>query len=340
MTRRRGTPFILAIAAAVCLQAAAQAQPQPAPAFVRSITQVRDDLFKVQSGPGIGAVTVFLVTREGIVLADPLNQEFSSWLKGELAARFPERPVRYVLETHYHWDHARGGAVFADTAKFIAHQNMLKNMDARIRDARPPGDTDDLDGDDRLTREEALTGTRAQFDRLDGNADGFLTQPEMMSEVRRPDITFADRHTLELGDGRVELVHAGNRHSSDLFDVYFPDQKVLFAQDYLWAKRVCCGFSFDRRPIRTVMDSIRTLEALDFDVVIHSHWEPGTKADLANLRIFLEELERQVSAGIAAGKTLDAIKTDVRLEQYRSWAGYDQQLPQIIESAYNSLTRY
>ena len=121
----------------------------PAGPPVRTISQVRGDLYKVTSGAGVAAVTVFLVTPEGIVLADPLNPEFAAWLKGELATRFPGRPVRFVLESHYHWDHARGGAMFADTAKFIGHENMPKNLALPIRQARPPGDTDDLDGDNR-----------------------------------------------------------------------------------------------------------------------------------------------------------------------------------------------
>ena len=45
--------------------------------------------------------TVFLVTQDGIVLADPLSLEFSTWLKGELEIRF-EVPVKYVVYSHYH----------------------------------------------------------------------------------------------------------------------------------------------------------------------------------------------------------------------------------------------
>ena len=48
--------------------------------------------------------TVFLVTPAGIILADPLNPEFSMWLRQEFATRFGV-PVRYVVYSHYHWDH-------------------------------------------------------------------------------------------------------------------------------------------------------------------------------------------------------------------------------------------
>jgi hypothetical protein len=53
------------------------------PPFVRQIEQVRGDLQGER--PRVGAVTVFLVTQDGIILTDTLNPEFAAWLKGELA---------------------------------------------------------------------------------------------------------------------------------------------------------------------------------------------------------------------------------------------------------------
>ncbi len=316
---------------------AAQALPQPP--FVRAIQQVRGDLYKVQSGPGVGAVTLFLVTPDGIILADPLSPEFASWLKGELASRFPGRPVKYVLQSHYHWDHARGGGVFADTARVVAHENLPKNLALPLGQARPPGDTDDLDRDGRLSRDEAQTGTRANFDAFDRNRDGYLTAAEINADIQRPDVTFSDRYTVTLGGKRAVLIHAGNRHTDDLFDVYFPDERVLFAGDYVWVKRLCCGFGFDRRPLADWIASVRALESLDFDLLVTSHWESGTKADLTGVRRYLEDLRDAVSAGIAAGRPVDELQRTVRLPQYQDWAGYDQ-LPTIVRSAYVSLRQY
>ncbi len=310
------------------------------PPFVRTVEQVRGDLYKVVSGPGVGAVTVFLVTQDGIILADTLNPEFAAWLKGELATRFPGKPVRFVLESHYHWDHSRGGGMFADTAKFIGHENMPKNLDLPLNQARPPGDTDDVNGDGKMTREEAQTGTRGNFDRFDGNGDGFLTREEINADVRRPDITFADHYSLASGGKRVELVYAKNRHTSDLFDVYFPDERVLFAGDYIWIDRLCCNFSFDRRPITTWITSIKALEQLDFDIVVNSHYAAGTKADLIRFREMLEDLASQVQAGIKAGKSVEELQKTVKLDKYSTFVGYPDQVPAIVQSAYTSLTKY
>ena len=79
-------------------------------------------------------VSAFMVTPEGIVLVEPIGTEMATWLKGELARRF-QVPVKYVIYSHSHWDHASGGRVYADTARFIGHENMLKNL------AMPPANT-------------------------------------------------------------------------------------------------------------------------------------------------------------------------------------------------------
>ncbi len=120
------------------VQASAQQQQEP----TRAITNITGDLYRAQNNAHF---TVFLTTSEGIILADPINAEFATWLKTELDQRFGV-PVRYVLYSHYHGDHASGGDVFADSAEFVGHENMLTNLareaDAEaLRDVRPPDTT-------------------------------------------------------------------------------------------------------------------------------------------------------------------------------------------------------
>ena len=86
----------------------------------REIVPIAGDLYRAQDGTHF---TVLLVTADGTILADPLNADFATWLEGELAQRFGV-PVRYVLYSHYHWDHASGGRVFDDTATFVGHANL------------------------------------------------------------------------------------------------------------------------------------------------------------------------------------------------------------------------
>ena len=122
----------IALAAVACLTAlltiAADAQPsalyQGTNYKGREIRKLTGDVYYARSDDYVSA---FMVTSEGIVLVEPIGTEFATWLKGELDRRF-HVPVKYVIYSHSHWDHASGGAVYADTARFIGHENLLKNM--------------------------------------------------------------------------------------------------------------------------------------------------------------------------------------------------------------------
>ena len=109
-----------------------KAQPRPGhpPKTPRPGRIASGQLYRAQNN---NHYTVFLVTPEGIIMSDPINRDFARWLKAEIATRF-KVPVRYVLYTHRDWDHASGGVVFADTAEFVGHRNMLAAL-ARLRPA-------------------------------------------------------------------------------------------------------------------------------------------------------------------------------------------------------------
>ena len=209
----RFKPIGLALAAIVAVSFAASsfAQPRTPP---REITQVKGDLYRARNG---NWYTVFLVTPAGIILGDPINETFAPWLKSELDTRFPGRPVRYVVYSHSHFDHAAGGAVFADTATFVAHENMLRNMDGRY--PQMPGDMIDRNDNGVIDRDEIDIPTNTRpgvcgmgpgfFDGIDRNSDGVATPQELQQHIVKPTIVYNDRMRIELGGKVVELVHPG-----------------------------------------------------------------------------------------------------------------------------------
>src|SRR5947207_1327290 len=146
-------------------------------------------------------VSAFMVTNEGIVLVEPIGTEMAAWLKTELTKRF-NVPVKYVIYSHSHWDHASGGAVYAETARFVGHENLLKNI------AMPPANTplpqnvraQDTNGNGRIEQAEAQGNIKAQFDLYDANKDGVLSGAEVtrgpIANVRAPDLTYTDRIKL------------------------------------------------------------------------------------------------------------------------------------------------
>jgi len=82
----------------------------PAPVQGHEVTQI---------GPGYytfrytGVRNIFLITRDGVIVTDPIEPEAATVLRAEIRKLTP-LPVKYVIYSHQHWDHVRGGRIFAD----------------------------------------------------------------------------------------------------------------------------------------------------------------------------------------------------------------------------------
>ena len=332
---------------------AGRAQP-PARTPPRQIIKITGDLYRAQQN---NYFSIFLVTPEGIILADPVNAAFATWMKEQFAQQF-KVPVRYVIYSHSHWDHIEGGAVFADTARFVAQEGVGRNMDGRI--PQMPGDMLDRNNNGRfelneivdpLTNNDNRCGMPASFFRTaDRNGDGSLTPAELQQDIRKPDILYSERMDLLLGGKRVQLIFPGRNHSDDATVLYFPAERVVFATEFIsdvalpvtaspraWPS--ACG-PFDGNPLSEWIRSYRTVEALDFDVFSGGHGALATKADVTLVREFMEELTKAVSEGMSQGKSLAELQQTLLFEKYKDWNGYAQRRAPSIESAYNNLRLY
>jgi glyoxylase-like metal-dependent hydrolase (beta-lactamase superfamily II) len=283
-------------------------------------------------------VSVFMVTPDGIVLVEPIGTEFATWLKAELARRF-NVPVKYVIYSHSHWDHASGGAVYADTARFIGHENMLKNVAMPAANTPLPANAkaQDTNGNGQIEPAEARGQMQTLFDLYDANKDGVLSGAEVtrgpIALVRAPDLTYTDRLNINLGGKRVEVIARPIPHADDNTIVRFVDgTNVLFASDWITVRRLPFGAIGDE------IAMVKAVEAMDFEYFVCSHGALGKKADVtANIR-YREELRDAVARSIAAGQTLEQAQASVTMDAYKAWDFYEQQRPQNVAGMYRALS--
>ena len=309
-----------ALGAAILAAATPAAFAQQPP--TRAIVNLTGQLYRAQNN---NHYTVFLVTPEGVIMSDPINREFARWLKGEIATRF-KVPVRYVLYTHHDWDHASGGVVFADTAEFVGHVNML--AEAAVPPGAPPLPAAeqklDANRNGLVERTEATGATADQFAQTDANRDGMLSGAEVargpLNDVHLPATTFTDRHTVTLGGKRVEMIHLGVAHTPDGAALYFPDERTVFNADVMQVRRLPGGLA---PTVGSWIEALRTITALDFTIAATGHALAGTKQDALESLRYLEDLSKGVAAGVAAGQTLTQIQKSLTLDAYKGFERWD-----------------
>jgi glyoxylase-like metal-dependent hydrolase (beta-lactamase superfamily II) len=333
---------LLSLMISVGISSTSLAQPK------RSITHVTGDLYRGQNN---NHFMLLLVTDDGIIMTDPINAGFSAWLKAEVASRFSV-PVRYVLYSHHHGDHASGGAVFADTAQFVGHENMLSHL-ALPPDSTPlPTDgqyaiaaTMDANGDGRIEQSEASGGILNNFSGFDANGDGELSGAEVLrgplSAVHAPNITYSNSMVITLGGKEARLTWVGEfNHSMDMSVISFPDERAMQVVDFI---------TFQRLPFREMdfenglfvewMSAINHWESIarGYDYISPGHGPVGDVTDVREWRRYFEALRDAVAAGIAAGQSLEEMRASIEIPAYADWEGYSW-LDENVLGMYHFLT--
>jgi glyoxylase-like metal-dependent hydrolase (beta-lactamase superfamily II) len=147
-----------------------------------------------------------------------------------------------------------------------------------------------------------------------------------------PQVTFTDAMTIELGGTVVELSYVGNNHSNNSIMMRFPRERLLFAVDFIPVN----SYSFRDFPDAYMpdwIDSLKRVEAMDFDVLVPGHGPLGNKASVTMFREYLQDLRAEVTRHAREGKSLDEIKQLVTLPKYAAW-GPKEWFPLNIEGMY------
>ena len=232
----------------------------------REITRVSGDVYRFQNK---FHVNMFVVTGDGVVVTDPINQEAAKWLKAEIG-KITDEPITHLIYSHSHGDHASGGTEYGDVPNVIAHRNA-------------PADID----------------------------------------LVEPTIRFDDKTSFTVGSKTFELTYLGPGHGNDLIAVVVRPDHVAFVVDAVSAKRLFYR-DFPGSNVDHWIDQVKKVEALDFDILIGGHGPLGVKRDVGEGLAYLKELRKSVLNGLKAGKSVDELKTSVKMAKYKDWGSYDQ----------------
>ena len=274
--------FLLVIFAAVLLLHAGwlvYTQNAKPPGPLR-IEQIKPDLYVI-SGEG-GNVAAY-VTSEGVVLVDDMFDRNHADILAQVKS-VTSQPIKYVINTHQHDDHAGGDLKMLPIAEVIAHENVRKNLE-HIR--------------------------QPYYEDTPGTPIGL------------PRITFSDEFAIHIGGKEVRAKYFGRGHTNGDAVIYFPDLKVIHTGDLFLGRAAARGAVAQTRPRGvniyvdyaqggSFFDWTTTLDRamqLDFDTVIPGHGPVSTRNDLVQFRADLDTMRDRLVGLIKGGKSKADILT-------------------------------
>jgi glyoxylase-like metal-dependent hydrolase (beta-lactamase superfamily II) len=161
-------------------------------------------------------------------------------------------------------------------------------------------------------------------------------KPVIIGEKRPtavPQVTFSDRMTIELGGTTVELSYVGRNHSNNSIVMRFPNERVLFAVDFIPVDSIAFR-NFPDSYLDDWIESLKKVEAMEFDVLAPGHGPLGRKDNVRQFREYMEELKSAVLQAVREGKSLDEMKQSIKLPKYEQWAGFKETFPLNVEGMY------
>src|SRR5580700_4338553 len=290
---------------AACLFAStlAASQEQDFSKVQMKVSRVAGNVYMLQgAGGNIGAS----IGDDGIVIVDdqyaPLADKIQDALKG-----ITDKPVRFIINTHYHPDHTGGNAYFQKQAPIIAQDNVRK----RLESGGGIGNGSSIHMDNKLAPHDAL-----------------------------PIITFDHDVTVHLNGEDIRALYFPAGHTDGDSIIFFPHSNLVHMGDDF----VTYGFPFidveSGGSINGMIDAVQqVVPQLPPDVkVIPGH---GPVSNLDDVRAYLgmlKETRDAVQKALKEGKTLDQMKQAKLLEPWKKYSGDFVNQDVFLETVYNSLT--
>jgi cyclase len=268
----------LFVGLSVLISGTAFAQAAPLPFGLK---QVGPGVYAAIDGPEhkAGSNAGFVIGDDGVLVVDSFfNLDAARALVAEIH-RLTPKPIRYVVNTHYHLDHTGGDQALRDAgAIVIAHRNVR----GWVR-------TENV----HLLGPQITPAFRAQI-----------------AELPLPDLTTDKDLTIWLGSRRI-VVRTVLGHTGGDLTVFVPDAKVLFTGDMLWRKIPPNLIDGSVREWSATDASFEAMHDAGHITYVPGHGDVANVADVRDFRAYLADLKRLVTEGRKAGLKADALAQSV-----------------------------
>ncbi len=263
--------------AAACLALAAVAPHRPAPV----VTEISRGVYLFQTSPygdvGLDGNAVVITSKDGVLVFDSNGTPAASAAVLEGIRRITDSPVRYVVNSHWHWDHWYGTQTYASQfpgLKVVAQTATRRMMLGPAIAFNKPGLESQLPDYVRFREQKAADARAASPQAPDAAAleqlaadDRFFLEQKLSVTHVIPDVTFDHEMDLSLGGRKIQLRHVEPAVTPGDTFLYLPDEKVLITGDLLVNPVSFALSCYPTGWLRT----LERLDALDAAVIVPGH---------------------------------------------------------------------
>jgi cyclase len=262
---------------------------------------------------GTGAVSVVgnsavIVNDNDVVVVDDHVSPAAAWVLLEEIKSITDKPVRTVINTHFHFDHAHGNQIFGKEVEIIGHEftrdMLLKGNPLQMPLYKGyveglPRQIEDLRK--RVAAEADATRKAALQVQLAAAENNRASQAELRPTP--PNVTLRTQMTLYRGEREIQIRFLGRAHTAGDVVVYLPKERAVITGDFLTAALSNMSDAHvDEWPA-----TLDELKKLDFDTVLPGHGEAFTdKAKIDYFQAYLRDVWTEVSRlkqqGVAAAE--------------------------------------
>ena len=262
----------------------------PIPTWKSGLQEVAQDVFAYVHGR-VARETCnsgFIIGETGVLVVDAMM--VGSMVQPYLKAirRVTDKPIRYLVNTHHHFDHCLGNQFYA-AAEVVSQRVCREAMVAQGVDVA------------------YLRGQWPQYG-----------EEWPKTSLRPATITFEDRMVVHLGGRTIELLHPGSAHTYGDTLVYLPQEKVLFMGDV--AFHYLTPFVADDHASHWIRVLDRIIRHMDVSTVVPGHGPVGDKTAPVETLRYLRLLKRTSRLHFNRGASVDEAASAMRLGEYAEWA--------------------
>jgi cyclase len=284
------------------------AQNRPAP--VRTELAAGVFLFQTASygDVGLDGNSIAVLSRDGVLVFDTNGTPAASAAVLADIRTLTDRPVRWIVNSHWHWDHWYGTETYQQAfpdVRIVAHEKTRELMMGPALEFNRPGLEVQLPGYLKMLepRAAANPALKATLDE-----DRFFLEQKTRVRHTFPNVTFTDRLNIELGERHVEVLHYERAVTPGDAFVYLPNEKILLIGDLIVNPITFALSGYPTEWLRT----LEKIDTLDATTIVTGHGAPLHDKRLlsATMEVF-RTLLREGKAAKARGLTADQAKAAI-----------------------------